>query len=334
MTKPRGGGGEGYNDDLWHGAGTPAGQILYGCIGEEQAGKPGVYNFCSTCGIVVNDAHILSPDADKEGGGESTKPRPGSPCVALMSTNGAACFIVGFHRAPQVDEESDDIPEVGNPDDNASAGDKVYKTSGGATLVLKRGGAVFVEAGPGVSIICNPQNNRMTMRSANYKIVADGYYATRGRLLIGNTEPETKHTERFLSMAGGDHDEVEMTHGFHADGKRKNLQISSVTVIAGTTSRTVKTRETYYDDGSWVGEGPKYQWGGSGADEPMVLGNQLVSAFETLFGIIKALKVNTAWGPSTPPIPPTPIDIDKLQNELSGKILSTFLLLSKDPVSF
>ena len=322
------------SDNFWKGDGTPQGQILYGCIGEEQADKPGVYRFCSTDGFVVNDAHILSPDVDNEGGGESTKPRPGSPCVALMSTNGAQCFIVGFHRAPTFDEDSDDLPSVGNPDDNVSAGDKVYKTSGGATLVLKRGGSLFLEAGPGVSIVCNPQNNRMTLRSANYKVVADGYLATRGRQEIGKTEPETFHREDFLTMAGGPHDRFRVDHGNLPDDARRQLELAEVTVVLSQTTTTVKTRETYFSDGSWVGEGPKYQWGGGDADEPAVLGNQLVEAFETLFGIIKALKVNTAWGPSTPPIPPTPIDIDKLQNELSGKILSTFLLLSKDPVSF
>lgn len=318
------------SDNFWDGEGTPKGQILYGVIGEEQAGKAGTYRFSSTCGIVVNDAHLLSPDADIDGAGESTKPRPGSPCVALMSTNGAGCFICGFHKAPDFDEDSDEPPVVGNPDDNVSAGDKVYKTAGGATLVLKRGGSLFVEAGPGVSIVCNPQNNRMSLRSANYKVIADGYSATMGRFEIGNTEPETKHTETFRTMAGGPHDEVVISHGWHADDKRKLLELSEVTVILGNTTRTVKTRESYYNTGEWVGEGPKYQWSAL-ADEPAVLGNQLVEAFETLFGIIKALKVNTAWGPSTPPIPPTPIDIDKLQSELSGKILSTFLFFSKDP---
>jgi hypothetical protein len=321
------------NDDFWGGAGTPQGAILYGCVQEENADHPGTYRFCSTEGYNVNDAHVLSPDADISGGGETTKPRPGSPCVALMSSNGAQCFIIGFHRAPVVDEESDDPPEVGNPDDNVSAGDKVYKTAGGATLVLKRGGALFVEAGPGVSIVCNPQNNRMSLRSAHYKVIADGYISTRGRQEIGKTEPETFHREEFLDQAGGPHDRFRVDHGNLDSDARRQLELAEITVVLGTSTTTVKTRETYFNDGSWVGEGPKYQWGGDGADEPAVLGNQLVEAFETLFGIIKALKVNTAWGPSTPPIPPTPIDIDKLQNELSGKILSTFLFFSKDPAS-
>jgi hypothetical protein len=319
------------NDGFWNGVGTPRGQILYGVIGEEHPDHPGVYRFSSTDGFVVNDAHILSPDNDVGGGGETTKPRPGSPCVALMSSNGAQCFIVGFHRAPTVDEESDDPPDVGNPDDNVSAGDKVYKTSGGATLVLKRGGAVFIESGPGVSIVCNPLNNQMSIRSTNFRHVADGYQASRGRLEVGKTEPETFHREDFLDQAGGAHDRFRIEHGSLDSDARRKLELAEVTVVLGETSATVKTRETYFSDGSWVGEGPKYQWGGSGADEPAVLGNQLVEAFGTLFGIIKALKVNTAWGPSTPPIPPTPIDIDRLQNELSGKILSTFLFFSKDP---
>ena len=321
------------NPNFWQGQGTPQGRILYGVVGEENPIHPGTYRYSSTCGIVVNDAHILSPDVDNKGGGENTKPRPGSLAVALMTSNGAQCMIVGFHRAPQFDQQKDEIPSVGNPDDNVSAGDKVYRTSGGATLLLKRGGAIVIESGPGVSIRCIPKDARMTLNSSNYKNIADGYSASRGRQEVGGTAPETIHTEDFLHQVGPSYDRLRLQHGNLPQDSRRRLELAAVTVVAGQATVTVKSRETYFSDGSWVGEGPKYQWGGGAANEPAVLGTQLVEAFTTLFGIIKTLKVNTAWGPSTPPLPDTQTKLTQLQSELSGKILSTFMFLSKDPSS-
>ena len=318
-------------DNFWKGEGQPKGQILYGSIGEEQPNKPGVYRFSSTDGVNINDAHVLSMDADLSGGESTTKPRAGSPCVAVMSSNGAQCFIIGFHRPPKFDENSDDIPAVGNPDDNQSGGDKIFKTSGGATLLLKRGGSVLIEGGAGVNITLNPSNNRMTLRSTNLGIVADGYRASRGRKDIGETKTATSHEEEFLHQVGPTFDRFKVRHGSISDNVRRELSLEAVTLVASQETATIVTRETYLSDGSWIGEGPKYQWGGAEADEPGVLGNQLVEAFSKLIDIIKALKVNTAWGPSTPPIPPTPIELDQLKNELSGKILSSFLFLSKEP---
>lgn len=318
------------NDDFWHGSGQPSGKVLYGCVGEENPDAPGTYRFCSNDGFNVGNAHILSQDADIDGNGESTKPRAGSLAVAVMTSNGAECFIIGFHRPPQFDEDSEEAPSVGNPEDNESSGDKVYETSGGAKLILKRGGAVIVEGGAGVSILMNPVNNRLSVRSANMGFVADGYSSFRGRKNIGETRPETLHREDFISQVGPSFDRLSIQHGSLPDDARRELSLASVTVASSQETATILTRETHYNDGSWVGEGPKYQWGRN-ADEPGVLGNQLVDAFGTLIDIIKSLKVNTAWGPSTPPIPPTPIQLDQLKNELSGKILSTFLFLSKDP---
>jgi hypothetical protein len=299
-------------------------------IGEENPDHPGTYFFQSTNGFSSNDAHILSPDANPDGAGESTKPHPGSTCVALVSTDGGQVFICGFQRIPKFADE-DDAPDVGNPDDNAVAGDKVYKTAGGATLILKRGGAVIVEGGAGVSVLLNPANNQMSLRSTNFAHSADGYSAKRGRASIGQTSPEAVHSEMFLHQLGPSHDRFSVEHGDLSGDTRRRLTLASVTVFAGEEVATIVTRESYKSDGSWIGEGPKYQWGGAGADEPAVLGNQLVEALGTLIDIVKNLKVNTAWGPSTPPIPPTPIDLARLKGELSGKILSTFLFLSKDP---
>ena len=319
------------NDKFWAGRGVPAGAILFGRLGEEHPNHPGTYRFSSSDGFVVNDAHILSPDVDTDGGGENTRPRPGSYCIAVMTTNGAQCCIIGFLRLPTVDEETDDPPSVGNPDDNQSAGDKVYRTAGEATLILKRGGAVIIEGGAGTGVILNPLNNTMTLRATNFGHIADGYSAARGRKVVGKTDPATVHDETFLHQVGPSADRFTVRHGALEDGVRRELELAAVATVAGAETVTVKTRETYNRDGEWVGSGPKYQWGGAGANEPAVLGLALVEVFGRLFDIIKALKVNTAWGPSTPPLPPTPIDLEKLRSELSDKILSTFAFFSKDP---
>jgi hypothetical protein len=321
------------NNGFWHGRGLPRGQILFGVCGGENPKRPGVYRFSSTCGIVVEDAHILSPDADIRGGGEHTKPRSGSTCVAVMTTNGAQCFIVGFSRSPEVDDETDDPPIVGDPDDSDTSGDKVYKTSGGASFILKRGGAVIVEGGAGVGVILNPLNNQMSLRSSNFRQNADGYLSKRGRVSPGSTEPATTHEEAFLHQVGPAYDRMRVLHGTLTGDARRQLELAAVKVVSSQEIATIKTRESYLSNGNWIGEGPKYQWGGGSADENAVLGKALVEALSTLIDIIKNLKVNTAWGPSTPPIPPTPIDLENLKSSLSDKILSTFAFFSKKPPS-
>lgn len=312
-----------------------ADRILVGILGEEKEGRDGkpsgVYAFGSTDGQALTDVHILSQDASLDGSGEVSKPRAGSPCVVAISHDGGQGYVIGFIQIPTFDEDGDAEPVVGNPEENNVAGDKVYKTAGGASLILKRGGAVIVEGGSGTGIILNPLNSQMSLRSMNYKLVADGYRATMGRLEPGGTDPETLHTEDFLSKVGTDFDRFTIQHSGSTVEHRRQLSLSAVTIVSSKETAILKTRETYYADGSWVGEGPRYQWGGEAADEPAVLGNALVTAMEDLMGIIKELKVNTAWGPSTPPLPPTLIALDQLKSKLSGNILSTFLLLSKDP---
>jgi len=321
------------NNAFWKGAGLPLGQILFGVIGEENTkpGREGTYRFSSSCGIVVQDAHVLSPDADIKGGGEHTKPRAGSTSVAVMTTNGAQCFIIGFSRSPTVDEESDDPPSVGAPEDSDTSGDKTYKTAGGASFILKRGGAVIIEGGAGTGVILNPLNNQMSLRSSNFRQNADGYLSKRGRVSPGATDAPTTHEETFLHQVGSTYDRFRIRHGTIDGEARRQLELAAVKVVSSSEISTIKTRETYNSDGSWTGEGPKYQWGGDSADEPAVLGNALVTAISKLIDIITQLKVGTAWGPSTPPLPPTPVDLAKLKAELSDKILSTFAFFSKKP---
>ena len=308
-----------------------ANSILFGVLGEENPKHPGTYRFKSTDGFCPPDAHLLFPDADVDGGGQYSKPKAGSPCVCIVTKNGAQAFIAGFQKPPLFDEDGEsDEPVVGDAEDIATSGDKVWQTKEGAKFILRRAGMVIVEGGPGVSIFMTPVKNQMTLRSTNFTHIVNGYKARRGRVEIG-TNPATTHEEEYWNQVGASYQSIGLRHGALENNARRELTLTEVVVAGGQTAVVTKTRETYYNDGSWVGEGPKYQWGGVGANEPMVLGNQLVAAFNTLVDIVKSLKVNTAWGPSTPPIPPTPIDLQKLKNELSGKILSTFLFLSKNP---
>lgn len=316
---------------FWNGASQPGGRILYGTIGEENPNHPGLYKFASTDGYVISTAHLLTPDADIQGGGEVTKPRPGSPCVAVFTTDGAECFIIGMHRPPRAEDE-DSAPEVGNPDENQSSGDKVYKTAGGASLILKRGGAVVVEGGAGTGVTLNPVNNKFTVRGSNGSVVADGYRVRMGRKEPGSSAPETTTDEEFRHQVGPGFDRVRVRHGSVGGGARREITVSSVKVISSQETETKKARERYFSDGSWVAEGPEFRWGGKGASEPSVLGNQLVAVIKEISSIIKGLKVNTAWGPSTPPLPDTILKLSQLEQEVSGKILSTYLFLTKDPV--
>lgn len=318
------------NNNFWKGSGLPSGRILFGVVGEENPNHPGVYRFSSTDGIVVNDAHLLFPDADNEGGGEYSRPRAGSTCVAVMTSNGAQCFIIGFCRPPSFDEDSDDPPVVGSVDDSDTSGDKVYRTAGDAALILKRGGAVILEGGVGTGLILNPINNQVSMRSTNFLHSADGYLAEHGRVDPGTVRPATVSEENYLHQVGPSYDRVTVKNGTVDGTVRRQLEIASVNIVSGQEVATVKTRETYDADGSWVGEGPKYQWG-DGADEPAVLGKQLVDVMGQLIDIVKSLQVNTAWGPSGPVLPNIVANLESLKSQLSDKILSTFAYFSKNP---
>lgn len=321
------------NNSFWQGGGLPRGQIMFGRLGEENPRQPGTFSFTSSTGLSVKDAHILTPDADLAGNGQASKPAAGSLCVAVMDSDGAGCFVIGFQTPIKFDEDKDDPPTVGVPEDNGTSGDKVFRTSGGATMILKRGGSVIIEGGGGTGAILNPVNNTLTLRSQNYTNIADGCRETRGRTEIGKTKPSTTHRSEYLHQVGPKFDRVRVSYGDLDDAARVQLEIADVTVAASNELAILKTRETYKNDGAWIGEGPKYQWGGAGADEPNVLGNQLVEVLNTLFDIIKDLKVNTAWGPSTPPLPDTLAKIEQLRGELTGKILSTFLFSSKRPAT-
>lgn len=327
------------DDNFWHGAAQPGnrrngGAILFGIIGEENPNHPGTYRFSSTCGIVINDAHVLSQDADVNGAGEYNKPRPGSMCVCAMPRDGAPAFIWGFQDPPKWNEDPDtggaesDEPEVGNQSDIATSGDKVYQTVGGAKLMLRRGGLTIIEGGPGTSVLLSPVNNQMTLRSSNFSHIVNGYKARRGRKEPGKTDPATQHEEEFWSQVGGSYDAVKLRHGTLGENARRELTITEVVVAGGQTATVTKTRETYDSDGKWVGEGPEYTWGDVDSREPFVLGDTLVSVLKELIIAIRSLTVPTAWGPSGTPI--NAASFVQVQNKLES-ILSEFLYASKSP---
>lgn len=309
-------------------------RILTGTIVEENPTRPGTYHFKSSLGHEVHDAHLISSDADNKGGGDLYRPRPGTRCAALFSEDGGQCLIVGQIRAPFFDEDKDDQPKVGNAAENLASGDKVYKTAGGASLTLKAAGTVIVRGSKSSGYIrMLPADQTTTIRAANLTQHHDGYRGYRGRVDREGTDPATYARDDYKHESGGSHDRVRIDHGSIGGTARRQLTIGSVTVVGGQTSTVIKTRETHYSDGSWLGEGPKYYWGSKSEEEPAVLGTQLVESLQKLIGYLQQLQVNTAWGPSTPPLPVHVENLQSVSDELSGKILSTYLFFSKEPAT-
>jgi hypothetical protein len=312
--------------------GLPADRILVGILRSET--KPGVYRFegySSEGTFAVDDAHILRPDADLHDGGMHAKPQLPAACVAATGP-GSSVWILGFAHAPTANEKTNDAPTVGDVSDNNVAGDKVYRTSGGAQILLKRGGAVLLQGGALATITLNPIGDQVSIQSANMAATADGYSATRGRKIMDSTQPETQATTDFHDRVGPATTRVRIRHGTFDSDARRQLTVSRIRQANGTVTGTVLSRETYRDDGSWIGEGPKYQWGGAGADEPHVLGNQLKDVLNDILDAIDGLQVNTAWGPSTTPLPPTIQKTAGIRDQLNnGKIASRFMFLTKDP---
>ena len=323
----------GFIDSLWHGLPRAVNQVYVGLLRHET--KPGLYHFDGigmNGAIAVDDVQLLHPDADLEGTGIQSSPSNPSACV-VVGGPGGAFFAIGFTRAPSFDDESDTPPELGHTEANAVAGDKSFTTTGGASLLLKAGGGTVLESGGSASLLLNKLNGQYSLVSSNMAETADGYVAGFGRVTPGATDPETRAVVEYRDQTGPSYMRVRIKHGTMDGNAKREITVSSMTETPASKTGVIKLRETYYDDGSWIGEGSKYQWGGSSADEPAVLGNKLVDAFKSLFSALKQLTVNTAWGPSGPPLPSFTTQLDQIQHELSSKILSTYLFLTKDPAS-
>lgn len=317
------------NDNFWgkHNKAIPIDRLYVCTLVEENSRAPGTYTCVSMGGRGFPDAHLLTPDADLEDGGEFRKPRSGSVCL-VAAAEGSSAWILGFARAPKFDENSNDVPVVGDVSDNQVQGDRVFRTTGGATFILKQGGAIVLEAGGAVGITMNPLNGTMSERAKNRNVVTDGYQEAQGRKSPGSTKPETRDTVDHFNQVGLSADRVREQYGDLDGSARSQMTVASVVQTKLGVTGTVKYRETHFADGSCVIEGSKLQLG-KGADENAVLGNQLVSALKELIDTIKQLKVGTATGPSTPPLADTQLKLTELENKLSSQILSNFIFLSR-----
>jgi hypothetical protein len=329
---------------LWKGGKLPSDKILVGVLGPESSARPGLYGFRgygsgpNEC-YEVQDAVVLTPDASLSGAGSHFKPVEGAPCVALVGPGGSV-WIVGFHLPPRFDQTGDAPPAIGDAQDAAGplnnvAGDKVLRSEGDAALLLKRGGSAVVQGGPGATTMWLKETNSVSTRAQNLYDQADGYRAARGRVEVGKTAPETIAVEECFDQVGPSATRVRVRQGRLDSSARRELTVSQVTYAGGAVTGPTTLRETYHKDGSWVGEGQKYQFGGTGADENALLGNVVTSLFKELIDILKSLKVNTAWGPSAVPVADAIARLEQLQaNYLdSGKIVSEYVFLSKKPAS-
>ena len=329
---------------LWKGRGVPCDKVLVGVLGPENSARPGLYGFrgygsgTNEC-YEVNDAVLLTPDGSLSGSGSHFKPVEGSPCVALVGPGGSF-WIVGFHLPPRFDQAGEQPPTIGDAEDAAGqlnnvAGDKVLRSDGGAAVILKRGGSAVVQGGTGATTTWLKETNTVSTRSQNLNEQADGYRRARGRIQIGKTAPETIAVDEFFDQVGPSATRIRIRHGRLDPNGRRELTISKVTYAGGSVTGQIQLRETYNDDGSWVGEGQKYQFGGTNANENALLGNVVTSLLKDLIDILKNLKVNTAWGPSAVPVADTITKLTKLQSDYvdSGKIVSDYIFFSKKPAT-
>lgn len=327
---------------LWKGRGLPSDKVLVGVIGQESATRPGLYGFKgygsgpNEC-YEVADAIVLTADASLSGSGSHFKPTEGSPCVALVGPGGSV-WIVGFHLPPKYDEAGGAAPTIGDAGDSAGplnnvAGDKVLRSDGDAALLLKRGGSSVIQGGPGATTSWLKETNTISSRSQNLREQADGFQRSRGRIQVGKIAPETIAIDDHFDQVGASATRVRVRHGKLNRNARREITVSKVTYSGGSLTGSIALRETYNEDGSWVGEGQQYQFGGTAADEKALLGNAVTSLLKELIDLLKNLKVNTAWGPSAPPVADTIAQLSALQAKYvdSGKITSDYIFFSKAP---
>src|SRR6266542_1122577 len=220
---------------IWKGGGVPRDKVLVGVLGAESSTRPGTYSFVGYGGgpnecYHVSDAILLTPDGSLSGSGSHFKPMDGSVCVALAGPGGSV-WIVGFYLPPRFDESGQTAPVIGDASDEAGplnnvAGDKVLRSDGDAALMLKRGGSVVVQGGPGATTAWLKQNNTISTRAQNLNEQADGARRIRGRIKVGKTDPETIAVDQFTDQVGPTATRVQIRHGHLEGSARRELTVS------------------------------------------------------------------------------------------------------------
>jgi hypothetical protein len=314
--------------------------------------KRGLYIVKTTDDLFLENCFLLSPVGFRSTGsvgqrrfkpdqvpGMHSKPYPGALCLVGTSQGGMA-FILGFWNPPStVATEGDDYtnettPGVVDDRDARTAGDWLIRTENGL-LNLKRGGSLVLECGATIRQTLNPDNGNHFTQSKSRIDVSEGYKLTRNRLK--DTERETLSTEEFFDkilQRGQTATRIRIRNGRVSSSVRHELSIAEVNYATITDPIvSFKARERYFDDGSWVAEGPKFQWGGGDADEPIVLGNVLADIISDLCDIIGSITVQTAWGPSIRVLIPTPLDLhSKIKSKLKN-FKSDYMFATKSPKS-
>jgi len=342
-----------YTGRLWNG-GLPDGQILTGRIQQqatptstqEDVTKQNLYVVRTTQGHLIPDCICLSPasygsstkntfSATKQPGVYS-KPYTGAFCVVATS-NGGAAYIIGYFNPPttaRLDDDgttTDSNPGSADDVDAQTQGDHIIRSEN-SIFNMKRLGAILVESGASIRQTMNPSDGTYFTQAKRRTDVSEGYMLARSR--IDENQPETLSTEDFfdkLLQRGSKSTRVRIKNGKVDSSAVRELTVTEVNFVTPASPiETIKARERYFSDGSWVAEGPEFRWGGSLADEPVVLGNALVAVIKELSRIIKGIKVSTAWGPSGTPLPPTPTDLVTLENDID-KILSDYMFATKKP---
>jgi len=344
-----------FTGGMWEG-GLPDGPVLIGRIQQEARSAPGqkatskqtLYSVRTNQGHVIPDCILLSQSSygsftknkfspDRQPG-QHSKPYPGALCV-IVTANGGAAFIIGFFNPPTtIETENDEFTTETNPgaveDTEArSPGDWIVRTED-ASINVKRMGAVVIESGASIRVTMNPRDGTHFSQARTRIDIAEGYSSRQGR--IRNTSPESLSQYDYydkILQRGRTSLRVTVKNGEVSGSVRREVSLTNVNYLTPSSPiETLLSRDRLLDDGGWISEGPKYQWGGSGADEPIVLGNALVTILKRLSSIIKQIKVPTAWGPSGVPLPPTPVNLTQLENDLDD-ILSEYMFTTKSPAN-
>ncbi len=337
--------------------------VLVGTIGEENPTKPGLYYFSAygtgrdgehEC-YVIDDATLCSQDASIDDSGDHSKPTPGSKAVAVTGPGGEV-LLIGFARMPKVNVNADaptlgdtswpcaeDTKDQSKPGQaiNLIPGDKVRRTKGGSALIQKQGGTTIIQGGAGVQTQWLKDQNTLSSSAQNMNNQADGFKSIRGRVKPNKPDPETLAVEDFYRSVDTSSTRVRIRHG--ALDSKDSSKLRELTITDGvsafsppTTQGTLKTRETYFTNGNWVGEGPSYKWGGDGASENAVLGQKLKTLLNDLIGILQSFQV--VCGPPGSPSPAvfatTAAKLIQMKVNLAKEdFLSDYIFLTKKPAS-
>ncbi len=252
-----------------------------------QVAKDGSYK------VALNDNRIISCRAVSNVG-ESVFPKGIAVFVVVYNAEG---YLLGKIR-PITDEWKDD----GKPKNDKST---TIGTEGDAQLrphsldddtitaevTVTRGGVVKVKSTGATGITLHPHGERIIQKSQTLLAFTDAYRIESGRTATkAGVKMDALTEETYKNKVGPSRVEVNVKNGKVDGSVVHRFAVEKLVTAGGATTGTRRFSWGIDEDGNWYVDNAKTIGFGDIADEPVVLGNQLVSLTKKLIQEMTAVR--------------------------------------------